>query len=92
MTQMNLFNATCPKCGLLAVKLTRDHIIPKWIYKASSQLNLTNFKKNLGEKNIQMICAKCNGKKSGKIDVSTELGRIFWTQVRDSIDKELKKQ
>lgn len=80
-------NKRCVKCGS-EEELTKDHIIPKWIYKRSQYLG---FKKNLGKKNEQILCSKCNSKKAGGIDVTTEIGRNFWIAVRDLINKELEK-
>ena len=79
----------CPKCGKEAA-LTKDHIIPKWIYKRfpHKQIGLA---KNLGVKNHQYICSPCNSKKGNCIDCSTEVGREFWTKFRDAINKELEK-
>jgi 5-methylcytosine-specific restriction endonuclease McrA len=67
-------------------ELTKDHIIPKSVYKRFP-LKQIGFKKNLGKKNIQMICSDCNSKKSNHIDVSHPIGREFWTKMRDEIDK-----
>lgn len=77
----------CAKCGSTD-NPTVDHIIPKWIYKRSQFLG---FKKDLGEKNKQILCSKCNNKKSGFIDVTSETGRKFWMAVRDLINTELEK-
>lgn len=80
----------CVKCGATD-ELTRDHIIPRWIYKRSNLLQLRGLKKNLGAKNYQWLCDRCNSKKGGSIDVSTEIGRDFWLKLRDAIDEQLRK-
>lgn len=80
----------CVKCGSTK-NLTKDHIIPKWIYKRSGHFDI-NFKKNLGKKNTQIMCLDCNVEKSGYIDCSTEMGRDFWTKIRDRINEELCKE
>ena len=76
----------CPQCKQDVEKLTSDHIIPKWIYKRIPELGI-KFKKDLGKKNIQKICERCNSKKSGRIDVSNDTARQFWTLVRDRLNK-----
>jgi len=78
----------CVRCNSTD-NLTKDHIIPKWAYKRTRELGI-NFKKNVGKKNIQTMCSKCNNKKSGDIDCSTKISRDFWTKVRDKINKKLK--
>lgn len=77
----------CEKCGTTS-DLTKDHIIPKWMYKKA---HIFGFKKNRGKENIQVLCHKCNNEKGGFVDCSTEIGREFWTKVRDIINKELEK-
>lgn len=77
----------CVKCGS-EVELTKDHIIPKWIYK---RCNVFGFKKNLGAQNKQTLCKVCNFKKGGAIDCQSEIGRIFWRHIRDMINIELQK-
>lgn len=75
----------CVKCGATE-DLSKDHIIPKWIYKRAEEFG---FKKNLGGRNKQIMCKPCNFKKGGGIDCSSEIGRIFWTRVRNLINDEL---
>jgi 5-methylcytosine-specific restriction endonuclease McrA len=75
----------CVKCGSIT-NLSRDHIIPKWIY---GKAQFFGFKKNLGQKNIQMLCRPCNGRKSGYVDCSSEVGRAFWSKVKETIEREL---
>lgn len=77
----------CIKCDS-TIELTKDHIIPKWIYK---RCNIFGFKKNLGARNKQVMCKVCNFKKGGAIDCSNEIGKIFWTHIRDLINTELAK-
>lgn len=80
----------CNKCGATKY-LTTDHIIPLWIYKRAQLFNFeNNFIKNLGKKNTQILCEKCNTTKSGGIDVDHPLGKWFWTGIRDPINKALK--
>lgn len=76
---------SCVKCGATD-NLTKDHIIPKWIYKRS---HFFHFGKNLGRENIQLLCQSCNLKKGGMIDCSTEIGREFWEHVQKEIGKAL---
>lgn len=77
--------AHCPHEGVL----TKDHIIPRWIYRYSSLLGLRGFH-NLGQKNIQYLCSECNGKKGGNINVEHPISRAFWTALRDEINKQLR--
>lgn len=78
----------CPRCRRKNVQLTKDHIIPKWIYVSAHQL-VPKFKKNLGKKNIEYICSPCNSKRSGKIYVGHETGLQFWLDVREEINKKI---
>lgn len=77
----------CPVCRK-EVALTRDHIIPRWIYE-SYPVKQIGFERNLGTKNFQYICSPCNGKKGGKIAVIDETSKEFWTKFRDAINLEL---
>lgn len=80
----------CERCGSTE-KLTKDHIIPKWIYKRSGHLKLKGFKKNLGGKNIQVLCAECNNRKGGSIDLSNPIALQFWLAVKEAIEREIKR-
>lgn len=54
----------CVLCGSTE-RLTVDHIIPKWLY---GKIHVFGLKKNLGKKNHQTLCQKCNSKKGGLPD------------------------
>lgn len=83
-------NEICVKCGSLD-DLTRDHIIPTWIYKRRDVFRIEKHYKPLGVKNIQKLCKNCNHEKCGGIDCSTEVGRDFWESVYNRIEVELNK-
>lgn len=77
-------NVSCTYCGATG-KLTRDHIIPEWIYKRAHYV-FPKFRKNLGVKNYQSLCNSCNNKKSGYIDMRNPIAREFWLAVKAEIE------
>lgn len=62
---------TCPLCGYEG-QLTKDHIIPKWLY---ANIHLLGMKKNLGQRNIQYICSHCNSRKGGRPDFKNPIAK-----------------
>lgn len=77
----------CEKCGAIE-NLTRDHIIPKWLYKRLDNLHFgikvdTKFKKNLGQTNIQTLCAICNSEKGGRLEMSHEITEQIFPWIED---------
>ena len=83
---------TCPLCGTGNVQLTKDHIVPKWILKRVPFRTLGIDLRMNDSANMQYICAPCNSYKGGSIDVSTVVGRQYWTALRDAIDNELEQE
>jgi len=85
--------AICPLCGKEA-KLTKDHIIPKWLYNRSDQwqFNKNEYKKNLGQKNIQMVCSPCNLKKGGRPDFTHPVARPLGELIIKFIQHQLKQK
>lgn len=65
--------------------LTQDHIIPAWVYKRSQYI-FPRFVKTLGKKNMQVLCAECNQKKGGYIDMRNPIARDFWLAVLVEIE------
>lgn len=58
----------CESCGVVGdkhTKLTLDHIIPR---KILLDLGLDEYYKD--ETNLQILCARCNGKKASQLDFS----------------------
>lgn len=80
----------CVYPGCLSTNITRDHIVPQWVYKAYP-VDQIDFPRNLGAKNYQDLCTKHNGLKAGHIDCTTEVGRRFWTKFKEAIERELVK-
>lgn len=74
----------CPHCKQEA-RLTKDHIIPKWLY---GKIHIFGVKKNWGNKNIQWICSPCNSLKGGMPDFAHPISR----QLADNIMKIIKDQ
>lgn len=78
----------CVKCGSIK-NLTKDHIIPQWLWKRLKYFNLSIKKrKKIMKKrtNIQILCAKCNEKKGAVIDYNNELTIDIMTQVKKEIE------
>jgi hypothetical protein len=79
---------TCPKCKTEVVRLTKDHITPKWFLKIAWNLKTITRKewvimqKEMGISNMQMICSDCNNiRKGGKLDMTNPLTRIMVEKV-----------
>lgn len=60
----------CAKCGATE-KLTKDHIIPRWLITKIHLLGLPRSIKKLYRKtNYQILCLDCNQAKGGRVDWS----------------------
>lgn len=77
----------CEKCGSTE-NLTRDHIIPKWLYKRLNNFGPSlrfsqTFKKNLGQSNFQTLCSECNSKKAGGLDMTHPMTRLIFPWIEE---------
>lgn len=82
------------KCAYCDSKesLTRDHIIPKWLFLRSHMFGLKRHKelKKSGFASVyQTLCGNCNSEKGGLIDYTIPQVRTYMTLIRDSIDRNL---
>ena len=59
----------CLKCDAVG-EVTEDHVIPDWFMKV-----MANFGVKTPEKQLQIICKKCNLLKAGKVDYKDETTR-----------------
>lgn len=59
----------CLKCDAIGT-ITEDHVIPEWYLKV-----MANFLIKVPEKQIHLICQKCNSEKGGKVDYADEVTR-----------------
>lgn len=85
----------CPTCNQEVEKLTRDHVVPKWLLNPS-KLKLLGVKPEGSwiefcnrTKLMRRICADCNLKKGGKVDYKDETTREFMQYMVDKIQENL---
>jgi len=65
----------CPKCNKEKEKLTKDHVIPKWLLR---RLHNYGIKRGKAPKVVnEMICGSCNVRKGGELDYSNIKVRMF---------------
>ncbi len=79
----------CPKCNKEKEKLTKDHVIPKWLLR---RLHNYGIKRCKAPKVVnEMICSSCNVRKGGKLDYSNpevrEFMRWFAYEILDNINE-----
>lgn len=79
----------CAICGTTK-NLTRDHIIPKWLYKRADKI-IPGYSVTMDRVQTQKLCYWHNREKGGSLDASTELGKDFCIRLREVIDIELAK-
>ena len=58
----NMEIGKCLRCDEIT-EMTKDHVIPEWLLKTLPLLGLEAPKQN-----VELVCAKCNQDKGGKID------------------------
>lgn len=73
----------CPDCNLKFPFLTKEHIVPQWLFNPSTLLHLGLRGKYIGnwsivaQKNTRYICQPCNSKKGGELRADHHFSRQF---------------
>ena len=84
----------CPKCKQEVPSLTKDHIIPKWLFNPGKlhNLGIRNKKEKWGHlviENTEMMCGPCNLKKGGMIDYTNQKSRELMQEIVDRIQAKI---
>lgn len=73
----------CPDCKLTFPNLTKEHIVPQWLFNPSTLVHLglrTKFVgnwTNVAQENVRYICQICNLKKGGELRADHPFSRKF---------------